>query len=257
MKNIFDRLTANQIEADHPDTEGSDDRPVFAPDSVTDPTLPVSGHQTALEVKESVQELLKHGSIDEASRAEVFRRLVVHQAAIQTVLEPLDLALRLDSHRGIAFLALAEVMVEDAKADEGWSHPLVRRQRLTLEQTLLIALLRQAFVIHEQEVGVGHSPAKIAIDELLPQFLTYVGDCGSDNKNESRLLSLLDQLKSYGLVSEVDKQHEVVIRPLIAHMANPESLSALLQVLRQQTQPNANQQATNSRTESSVESETE
>ena len=96
----------------------------------------------------------------------------------------LDLALRLDTHRGVAFIAVARVAGEasgdtNVEGDE-WSHPLVRRQRLTLEQSLLIALLRQAFVIHEQEAGVGHSTAKIAVDDLLPLFLTYFEDSGSD-----------------------------------------------------------------------------
>ncbi len=85
--------------------------------------------------------------------------------------------------------------------------------------------------MHEQESGIGQSAAKIAVDDLLPQYLTYVQDSGSDTKNESRLLSLLDQLKTYAIVSEVDKNQEVTIRPLIAHLANPESLQALLKTL--------------------------
>ena len=111
---------------------------------------------------------------------------------------------------------------------------MVRRQRLTLEQSLLVALLRQTFVMHEQEAGVGHGAATVAVDDLLPQFMAYMGDSGSDAKNESRLLSLLDQLKTYGIVSEADTKQEVTIRPLIAHLANPESLVALLNVLKEQ-----------------------
>ncbi len=152
------------------------------------------------------------------------------------MLEPLDLDLCLDTHRGVAFLRVATSLVaDDSSADIAWSHPLVRRQRLTLEQSLLVAILRQAFVMHEQEAGVGESPAKIAVDELLPQFLTYIEDSGSDAKNESRLLNLLDHLKTHGIVSEVDKNHEVIIRPMIAHLANPDSLKALLQVLQDQS----------------------
>ena len=49
-------------------------------------------------------------------------------------------------------------------------------------------------------------------------------------------MSLLDQLKTHGIVSEVDKKHEVVIRPLIAHLANPDSLAALLLLLKDQRQ---------------------
>jgi len=118
-------------------------------------------------------------------------------------LEPLDLALKLDTFRGVAFLAVSDARTDDTAEDNGWSHPLVRKQRLTLEQSLLIALLRQAFVMHEQESGVGHSAAKVAVDDLLPQYLTYIQD----------------------------KNQEVTIRPMIAHLANPESLAALLQSL--------------------------
>jgi hypothetical protein len=178
--------------------------------------------------------------VEEAQKPEIFRLAVVRERQIVAALEPLDLDLRLDTHRGVAFLAVARTMHEQnadqpkSEDDNPWTHPLVRRQRLTLEQSLLVAILRQAFVIHEQEAGVGQSPAKIAVEDLLPQFLTYSGDTGSDAKNESRLLNLLDQLKPHGIVSEVDKKQEVTIRPLIAYLANPESLMSLLQVLRQQ-----------------------
>jgi hypothetical protein len=178
---------------------------------------------------------LKHGFVEEARKADMFRQAIVRQQDVAAALEPLDLELRLDTHRGIAFLKVAESACGTADDAVAWKHSLVRRQRLTLEQSLLIAILRQAFVMHEQESGVGQSTAKIAVDDLLPHFLTYLEDSGSDAKNESRLLNLLDQLKTYGIVSEIDKKHEVTIRPLIAHLANPESLQALLRSLQDQS----------------------
>lgn len=186
------------------------------------------GIVTAKEVKEVIQDLLRHGYIDEQSKPVYFRRVIVHQSNIATALEPLDLALRLDEHRGVAFLVVADTRGDPSNEDGEWSHPLVRRQRLTFEQSLIIAILRQAFVLHEQEAGVGGAPATVAVEELLPQFLTYFSDSGSDAKNESRLSILLDQLKTYGIVSEVDKNGEFTIRPLIAHLANPASLTTLL-----------------------------
>lgn len=184
-----------------------------------------------LEVKEVTQELLKHGYIEEAANPVLFQKAVVREQEISRALKPLDLTLRLDTHRGVAFLVVAEAAYEPSEADQAWSHPLVRRQRLTLEQSLLVAILRQAFMIHEQESGIGHVAAKVAIDELLSQFLTYSEDSGSDARNESRLINLLDQLKVHGIVSEVDSNLEVTIRPIIAHLANAESLSALLRAL--------------------------
>ncbi len=182
-------------------------------------------------VKEVVQELLRCGYVEEQRKPAMFRTAMTSDTEISSALEPVDLAMRLDEHRGVAFLVVAEAACEEGSEGVEWSHPLVRRQRLTLEQSLLIALLRQTFLLHEQDAGVGGASAKVAVDELLPQFLSYLGDSGSDTKNQNRLTTLLDQLKTYGIVSEVDKNEELTIRPLIAHLANPESLKALLAAL--------------------------
>lgn len=222
MSNVFDRLAAGNGRPPEPS-------PPAAPPDIEQ----TDADCTSAEVKEVTQELLKHGSIDESAKRALFQRAVVREREIQAALEPLDLAVRLDTHRGVAFLVVAEAARDAADEGVAWTHPLVRRQRLTLEQSLLVALLRQTFVMHEQEAGIGQSAAKIAVDDLLPQFLVYSGDSGSDARNESRLLSLLDQLKTYGVVSEVDSRQEVTIRPLIAHLANPASLTALLNVLKE------------------------
>jgi len=231
MKNIFDRMVTEVEDS----SEAMGDiiaQPSTNPNPCADGTD--SSHRTPSEVKEVTQELLKHGYLEETMNSDLFRRAIIHEREIAAALEPLDLVLRLDSHRGVAFLAIDQPINDCSGVEEGWAHRLVRRQRLTLEQSLLVALLRQAFVLHEQESGVGHSAPTIAVDELLPQFLAYSGDSGSDGKNERRLLNLLDQLKTDGIVSEVDKKQEVTIRPLIAHLANPESLTALLAVLKEQ-----------------------
>jgi len=227
MSNIFDSMVPD------PDSQQTDQ------DSLTPADVQDHGgdhrvmFNTPSDIKQVIGELLKSGVIDESAKTDLFRRCVTHEAIINEKLEALDLAVRLDEHRGVAFVVVADSgndAVESLDQDE-WSHPLVRRQRLTLEQSLLIAILRQAFVMHEQEMGVGQTMVKVAVDELLPQFMTYLGDSGSDQKNESRLLNQLDHLKGYGVVSAVDKNQEVTIRPLIAHMANPHSLKALLEVL--------------------------
>jgi hypothetical protein len=236
MSNIFDRML--QELQPTPNAE-----PGFS-EGLTEATEPISESQarvTSVEIKQVAQELLKHGYLEEAKRADLFRRAIALQTEVTQVLEPLDLIVKIDSYRGIAYLATAStttVVVSEVDEEAAWSHPLVRRQRLTLEQSLLVAILRQAFVLHEQESGIGSREATIAVDELLPQFLVYLGDSGSDAKNESRLLNLLDQLKTYGIVSEVDKKQEVTIRPLIAHLANPESLTALLRALNDKVKDN-------------------
>lgn len=110
--------------------------------------------------------------------------------------------------------------------------PLVRKQRLTLEQSLLVAILRQQFVAHEVEAGVGASDARVALEDLIPHLQAYLGDLGSEAQEKRRLLTLLEQLKGHGIVSDVDQQERVTIRPIIAHLANPENLANLIQALR-------------------------
>lgn len=227
MSNVFDRMVSGDKEASE-HTESSPQPP--------DTKSVDEAASTSSDVKEVTQELLRYGYLEEVRKPTLFQRAVVREREIMVALEPLDLVLRLDTHRGVAFLTVAETAYDLSDEGGAWTHPLVRRQRLTLEQSLLIAILRQAFVMHEQESGIGQSAAKMALDDLLPQFLAYFHDSGSDAKNESRLSNLLDQLKTYGIVSEMDKNQEVTIRPMIAHLADPESLTALLQVLKEKAQ---------------------
>ena len=91
----------------------------------------------------------------------------------------------------------------------------MRRQRLNLEQSLLIAILRQQFIAYEQESGTGASQASVVVDELIPQLQVYLGELGSEAKERNRIITLLDQLKGHGLVSALDAHDRVIIRPII------------------------------------------
>lgn len=137
----------------------------------------------------------------------------------------------IDEIRGLLYV---KVRLDETPEQDEWSHPLVRRQRLNLEQSLLVAILRQYFVAWEQESGTGASQAQIAIDDLLPQLQIYLGDPGSESKERTRLLALLDQLKGHGLVTSPDAHERIVVRPIIAHLADPMNLQALLAWLREQ-----------------------
>ncbi|MGF2040643.1 MAG: DUF4194 domain-containing protein, partial [Nostoc sp. CmiVER01] len=102
---------------------------------------------------------------------------------------------------------------------------------LTLEQSLLVAILRQQFVTHEIEAGLGAADARVALEDLQPHLQPFLGDPGSDAQERKRLLGLLEQLKGHGLVSDVDQYERVTIRPIIVHVANPENLSQLIHAL--------------------------
>ena len=195
---------------------------------------PVESHEnpsmTPLEVKQLTQELLKTGSLGSAASAARFEAVMRRRPEIQAALEPLDLELELDELRGIALLRVARSAAADP--DEEWSHPLVRRQRLTLEQSLLVAILRQFYVVQEQESGIGVRAVHVPLEDLLGQINVFLGDTGSDTRNRQRLLTLLEQLKPHGIVSEPSAQGDIMVRPLITKLANPETLASLVRHFR-------------------------
>lgn len=226
MPGIFDQLTGGEPtpeREEHLEPENTAREP--------EPT-PADAARTPQRLREAAQELLKYGLLEESRKPNLYRLVMTHTAEIGEILEPLDLALGLDEVRGLAYVVTRES--KEAEQDD-WSHPLVRRQRLSLEQSLLVAILRQHFVAHEQEAGTGAGELLVAIDDLIPQLQVYFGDLGSDAKERNRVMTLLDQLKGHGLVSAPDVHERVTVRPIIAHLANPESLQALLEWLREQT----------------------
>ena len=228
MAGFFDRLTQQD-----PDGQAEKEREpeVIGEEEHAQPESP-HATRTPARLREAAQELLKYGLLEEERKPNLYRLVTTHIVDMEAILEPLDLALGLDDVRGLAY-----VMVRQSETTEqdDWSHPLVRRQRLNLEQTLLVAILRQHFVAYEQEGGTGAGGALVAIDDLIPQIQVYLGDTGSDARERKRILALLEQLKGHGLVSTPDQHERVLVRPIIAHVANPENLQALLEWLREQT----------------------
>lgn len=185
-------------------------------------------------VKQSLQELLKYGVLYSDNKPQLYRYACAEVTAINRTLSALDLRLELDEVRGLAFLCVADThTATTTNSEDSWSHPLVRRQRLNLEQSLLLAILRQHYVVHEQNTGVGVTPAVMDVDEVQTQLALYLGETGSDAKDEKRARNLLDNLKTHGIVSEVSDQAQFTIRPLITHVASPQTLLALLQHFRQ------------------------
>ena len=231
MSDFFDRLTnrAEQPQADdEPQKEG------VAPVDSDEPASPaVTDQYTPGQLKATTQELLKYGLLEADRKPNLYQVAVSQTAAVNRILEPFDLHLKVDDIRGLAFLVVSDQLFRDGdENDDEWSHPLVRRQRLTMEQSLLVAILRQHFIAHEQEAGLGAGDAVVELEELLPQLQLYLGDTGSDARDQKRLRSLLENLKSHGIVSDIDASDQVVIRPIITHLANPENLQNLLQHFR-------------------------
>jgi len=232
MTGIFDQLTSSDgNNSSDRDKQNNEELPSVDDDSSETDTAEnvnladVGLTLTLKQIKEVSQQLLKYGLLESATKPSLYKAALTHQQKLNNIFEPLDLALKIDDIRGLAFVVVAD---SDCDEDDQWSHPLVRRQRLNLEQSLLIAILRRYFVTHELEAGVGDHIAVIHLDELLPELNAYLGELGSEIREDKRLRNLLEQLKGYGVVTDVNEHEQVTVRPLIAHVANPENLKNLL-----------------------------
>ena len=195
------------------------------------PSAAVAEPATPVALRRAVQELLKNGVLEQTAKPSLFRQIASDTLRVNVQLEPLDLEVRVDDVRGLAYVAIPHGYQPEDEGDDEWTHPLVRRQRLTLEQSLLVAILRREFLQREQESGLG-VPVQLAVDGLLPQLEMYLGSTGSEMQERKRLLNLLENLRGHGVVSDVDAQERITIRPMIVHLANPQNLQALLQHLR-------------------------
>lgn len=194
-------------------------------------TVAPAAAATPAALRRAVQELLKQGVLEQSAKPQLFRQITAGTERVDALLEPLDLCVKVDDHRGLAFVTIAATYQADSEDEDEWTHPLVRRQRLTLDQSLLLALLRREFLQREQESGLG-TPVQLVVDRLLPQLEIYLGSTGSEMQERKRLMNLLENLRGHGVVSEVDAQDRFTIRPMIVHLANPENLQTLLQRLR-------------------------
>ncbi len=191
---------------------------VDAPEAAQAPPAPEPARATPSALRRAVQELLKHGLLERSAKPHLFRQIANDTACVDALLEPLDLTVRLDDHRGLAFVAIAATYQADGEDEDEWTHPLMRRQRLTLEQSLLLAILRREFLQREQESGLG-VPVHLSVDSLLPQLEIYLGSTGSDMQESKRLLNLLEDLEAalHGAADEF-------VAKLAAHLRHEEEV---------------------------------
>lgn len=228
MPSIFDELTGRPGEDEDRD-EDSDLEPELDDDLENDESdLEGDDLRTPRVVREVVQELFKNGFIEEADYKRLYRAALANAEQVEQIFEPFDLEIQYDEFRGLAFV---RVRRESGEIAEGWTHPLIRRHPFNLEQTLLIAVLRQHLIECEMESGVGAAIHQMTVDDVITQLRAYLGEPGADFKDRQRAVKLLIQLRSHHLISMSEHSDHFTIRPLIAHVANPENLAALLQWL--------------------------
>lgn len=152
MAGFFDRQINRSVTAN----AGSEPEPLdeAVADESVEEIATNSEMRTLKKIREAAQELLKYGLLEEASKPNLYRVVLAHPEEVTRILEPLDLDIGIDEIRGLLYV---KVRLDETPEQDEWSHPLVRRQRLNLEQSLLVAILRQHFVAWEQESGTGAS----------------------------------------------------------------------------------------------------
>lgn len=227
---IFDRMAAQGASAQAEQSLSKEELPALVESGIATQ----STSRTPPNVRQALQFLLAHGWLESATKPKLFSLIAAQTTMLDALLEPLDLRVVVDDVRGLAFLAVVPNYAGDGTDEseqDDWTHPLMKRQRLTLEQSLLLALLRREFLQREQESGTG-TAVRITVDSLLPQLETYLGATGSDMQERKRLGQLLENLRTHGMVTEVDAQDCITIRPMIVHLLNPENLQTLLLRLR-------------------------
>ena len=231
---IFDRIAASAATPQAANELSKEELPALDHQGLEAKNASTKDARTPPSVRRALQHLLAHGWLESAAKPQWFRLIAAQTTLLDALLEPLDLRVVVDDVRGLAFLAVVPDYAGD-DADESeqddWTHPLMKRQRLTLEQSLLLAILRREFLQREQESGTG-AVVRITVDSLLPQLETYLGTMGSDMQERKRLTQLLENLRTHGMVTEVDAQDCITIRPMIVHLLNPENLQTLLLRLR-------------------------
>lgn len=181
------------------------------------------------QTKQALQEILKYGHLSQAQKPVLYQALVSNVASVNDYLSVIDFRLQIDGVRGLAFLIVYQNQEFDNDVVpmlDGWAHPLVRRQRLTLQQSLVLAILRQRFMELEQQYGIGYADTYMSLNELNKQFFIYHESSGSESQDNERVMTLVRQLAEHGLVA-IDK-HQLLISPLIVHLLNPENLIELL-----------------------------
>ena len=151
---IFDRMAAQAAGVGVPQSLSKEELPALSESALA----PQTTSKTPPNVRQALQFLLAHGWLESAAKPKLFHLIAAQTALFDTLLEPLDLRVVVDDVRGLAFLAVVPDYAgddTDESEQDDWTHPLMKRQRLTLEQSLLLALLRREFLQREQESGTG------------------------------------------------------------------------------------------------------
>ena len=117
---------------------------------------------------------------------------------------------------GRLFLNVTPTCLLDARLMNGHTRALLSELGLAANRIVLELTENERITdlpgIHDALMHYRGRGFQIAIDDLLPQLQIYLGDPGSESKERTRLLTLVDQLKGHGLVTSPDAHERIVDR---------------------------------------------
>ena len=85
---------------------------------------PEHGPATSALLRRALQELLKNGLLELSAKPHLFRQIATDTARANALLEPLDLRVLVDDHRGLAYVAVAASYQSESEGDDedDWTH---------------------------------------------------------------------------------------------------------------------------------------
>lgn len=147
------------------------------------------------------------------SDADLWRILRTNAEAVREHFQRMGLELTLDEEAGYAFLRQAEESEEpsDGESGEAPLPRLLRRTPLSYHQTLLMVLLRERLLQHDQSAD-GEEYLHFDYKQLLDLQRPYFPDSSNEKKTEDRIARTISRLVDLGVLRKLKNRSEDIYR---------------------------------------------
>lgn len=189
-------------------------------------TVPEMGLTELQASRRAMQKLIARGVIYESRHEADYRVLVNDAEQVSGVLEELSLRMSIDREVGVILLRLPDDYLEGEEEGEEGSHPLVRRRRMTLFDSLTAVVLRKHY--REREL-TGEQRVRIDIEQLEQGLVPFLPLMGSEEIFRKHLRGVVDRFKDLNLLLSVrGSKTEFEIAPVIRVVVNAEWIESLV-----------------------------
>ena len=102
MAGFFDKLINRSVAANAGSEPETSDEEIT--DELVEDSAASGETRTLKKIREAIQELLKYGLLEEASKPNLYRVVLTHPEEVTRILEPLDLDIGIDEIRGLLYV---------------------------------------------------------------------------------------------------------------------------------------------------------